>query len=283
MYSASLSRQWTLACQDAELTPNTDVKLYVLGGKPQKNAELAIHLHPGSRAVSEPRFPLSQAQVADANRPEIVGLHRIAAFVEYPPAVLLGLLRHELQHARQWRFDQTAYTAGEPVADMLSRVRAYTGAGASSVYNLLPLERDANFAAFSLVRQHFGAVSQVELVNEHGQLLDFDRSWALTESLSSHTIEAAALHPNEFEEACRESRDDLASTLRALHPNGPAVWQQLRSDDELSERRAAFPSAVPSATEIAAAGDRPAVAWRRLHDALLDAMAFARAIIQKMQ
>jgi hypothetical protein len=283
MGGESLSQLWTLARQDAGFDPGTEVRLYPLSGTPPANGRRAMHLEPGSEVVWEPDVTLTRNQIADANRPDVIGLHRIAVFDNQAPPVLLGLLRHELQHARQWQDDRAAYQAGELLVDMLGRVAAYTsaGIGASSLYNVLPLERDANAAASTLLREHFGEVSDRKLVAEHGQILDFDPSWALTEPLGTHTMEAAALHPDEFEDACRHGGRDLDATLSALHPDGPVLWKGLKANDVLNAKRAAFPAQVPDPAEIAAAGEKPGAAWRPLHNAFLEAMAVARALIQQ--
>ena len=51
---------------------------------------------PGSEAVSEPEWPLSEIRVRDANNASNRSLIR-----EVPPRPRLGLLRHGLEHARQ--------------------------------------------------------------------------------------------------------------------------------------------------------------------------------------
>jgi hypothetical protein len=116
---AALGRCWERACDDAGLTSPAEARLYYLPG----GADLfqaALHLHPGTFAAHEDRFPFTRGQLQDANQIEHPGLHRIAVRDTPDEPTAVALLRHELEHARQHRASLPVYNFMAVAEDALS-------------------------------------------------------------------------------------------------------------------------------------------------------------------
>jgi hypothetical protein len=99
----------------------------------------------------------SAASIGEANLMTHLSQHRIGIRSEFGAtdpeacAVVLGLARHELQHARQYGGpNRKELHALDKIADSIAR--ANDGAHSTSFYRLKPTELDANAAAASLVR-----------------------------------------------------------------------------------------------------------------------------------
>ena len=106
--TAALGRSWESACDDAGIATPTEARLYYLPGDADA-FQGAFHLHPGSLAVYEDRFPFTRGQLEHANDPAHRDLHRIVIRDMPDELTAVALLRHELEHARQYRASPALY------------------------------------------------------------------------------------------------------------------------------------------------------------------------------
>src|SRR4051794_39709956 len=96
-----LETEWTAALDDAAM-PRERVRLYVCdGGAAGDGATAAVWHRPGAELVQDHQFPYSH-HLADANAREHRDLHRVVIWRDHEAPMLGAVMRHELEHARQW-------------------------------------------------------------------------------------------------------------------------------------------------------------------------------------
>lgn len=90
---------------------------------------------------------------------------RVAIWIDQPSEIIAGLLRHELEHTLQFDADPDhelddlyyeALVALNQAATDVPRNEAGEVIGGGELYNQIPMEADANAAAASFARSHFG-------------------------------------------------------------------------------------------------------------------------------
>jgi hypothetical protein len=93
------------------------------------------------------------ASFSDAlGREDLLGAHRVDIFEHASHHVQLGVMRHELEHARQFDHDERRLLYRLHPLIRLSMTGLYRGEGSAGVYQEIPHERDANLAATSFVQ-----------------------------------------------------------------------------------------------------------------------------------
>ncbi len=258
-----MNELWELACRDAGFVPGQDVVLQALPGRPPGGEQQAwaVWLMPDVQAHSNPSFPLTGAQIAALNAPDARDKVRVLAFTDAQPEVLLGYLRHELEHARQLKINP-ADAAFSPIV-MLAITKQFGDLdGTGSIYNLLPREVDANAAAAALIRAHFGPQPSAHYRGLHAALFRptdppedpttlFFRTFCLGYLLKDG-LRAA------FDEFGLHTQEEF---FTAQSPAFPEAWKQLEADAKLQRLVERAYKKVPSKGAIRTAGDRPGDAW----------------------
>jgi hypothetical protein len=169
-HSETLDDEWAAALAHAGFASERAV-LFVVDGERPDNDEYASHAAPGQWVQSSSEL-WGYEERELANRPASRDLHRIAIWkpcdeTQREIALFGTLLRHELEHARQWE------TCGRVVSSLdliIALVHAAKYAGSKipgSAYNAKPNEQDANASA---------------------RLYLLDRHPAVAESVFSHPI-----------------------------------------------------------------------------------------------
>jgi hypothetical protein len=279
---AEIERRWLEACANADVEAGVEAHLEVIPGSPANSANFAVHYHPGhvinTTGFPDKLFPLTEEQRATFNSAGVRDTHRIAVFTHVDPRVLSALLRHELQHVRQFRSHRQAYCHTDLANGVLGNVYGSRN-GSGALLNAAPLEQEANLAASRYLRSLDGEPTADELAGLHATVLgQVDLPWG-EDDLPAETLAFLALHPDELETVLPPGQD-AATFIARLHPDTARLWQRLRDDPELQERRASFHDLVPSDEAIAAAGDRPGDAWLPLLQALIAARDRARTVIR---
>jgi hypothetical protein len=149
---AAIRPEWEAARADAGFA-EADVRLYPFPGAQSADGSHAYYFVPGQDLVQSEKFPDELGgQLQDAN--EHRDSHRIAIWVEAPTVALGAKLRHELEHARQFAaHGKPLFNLNDLVlATLAERVGGLPGGGV--LYNLNPMEVDANAASarFAWVR-----------------------------------------------------------------------------------------------------------------------------------
>jgi hypothetical protein len=264
---AELDALWNEALADAGFTRG-EVEFLLFDGHPTAPAlQWGLHLGPGDTTHDlEHCFTEKQRDAVDKLN---LYKHRVVIWVgdpRLPPKLIQALMRHEMRHAEQFAADETVYRIGIMTLVSLARVYAGTGAGATSIHRFAPQETDANAAATQLVAPAGDAGEARD--GEHRSLVTATDPVRPLGELGLRTLAFAALHPEAFVAEAQYRRIAVQWALGQLDPDGPALFQLLRDDAELTGLRAAIVAAIPTAAAIAAAGDQPARAWTALHEQL---------------
>lgn len=175
---------WRLALSDAAIAADRTV-LFVLPGQSPKGDEASSWV-PGT-AIDAPEEVAGFGKLIHvANAPDVLGLHRIAIWPSTgPQEVSAALLRHELEHSRQFDRHGTAVRdlfleALELLADIAQGVD-----GAGVLYQHIPMERDADAAASRFVRTLYGDEAVDAKEKGHWSLLARDGHAPDTETIRS--------------------------------------------------------------------------------------------------
>jgi hypothetical protein len=265
--SPAVSSAWAIACADAGFVLGETAWLFEMAGQPP-TSQHAVHFEPGSAVVIDIHCRFTDEQLVLLNtRPTRYG-DRVAVYPEAfrDPRELAAVLRHELEHAVQFRLQPEAYQASDLLERMLSEARVYVGRGGNSLINALPIESDANAAAANLVCSEYGGIPEELAWGDHGSALRSPGP-ANPATLRGRTIAWAAMHIDAFHRVCDEDRTSAASVAEALLPSGAARLETLAVDHLIRAAALDAIQAVPSADAISRARV-PAAAWSEVICAL---------------
>lgn len=125
---------------------------YRFDGSAPSGVNQASTFMPGDHiSANDPGFPLTGSELVQANS-EYRDSYRIGVFTEYVWNEVRGRIRHEFEHLRQHLHH------GRPLFDfnrflLNALTEAYEVEGGGIIYNLIPLEFDANCAPSVLLRR----------------------------------------------------------------------------------------------------------------------------------
>jgi hypothetical protein len=152
-----IDTEYQAALADAAIEP-ARARLYLAKAMGKRHVGAVWH-PPGDELVVSEQFP-DASQRADANDPKHRDLHRIVAPDEPTDAVTFAaLVRHELEHARQYdALGQAIFDLQQLLEGGVLPYRAVLLEGcAGSLINGVPTEIDANAAASVYVSARFTA------------------------------------------------------------------------------------------------------------------------------
>jgi hypothetical protein len=254
----STQEAWAFACRYAK--PPAEPVLLAFRAPPPPDAGWAHHFPPGTRATLSSPFTYDEVQTIDDAA--TLTRHRIVVYEHGDARVRFVMMRHELEHVRQAHEAYPVYEGAEIVRESVRRVGTFIGDGASSIYNAIPLEREANRASARLIAR-FEDVGDDVRFGEHGVLFR-EPPPEPRGSLGQRLLAFAAVHPHAFEaEVASRPSNAITEVQTWLDVIGPRVWPRLREDVELATLRDQIQAAIPSAAAIAAARI-PALAWSDL-------------------
>ena len=272
----SIDKIWRLACDDAGFAED-EVRVYVLPGTPQ-GGPWAMYFKPGDWLVFDENFPFSPNQLDDANG-WARGKHRVAAYAGVHEAELAGLMRHELEHAiQQRRYGGASWRIYERTLGAL--LRKYGRArGSGTVYNSVPVERDANAAAAAHVIPTYGPVSPQILNGEHSVLFRFAEGPLPLDSLGFRSLAFAAVHADAFQAELADHSETVEEIFEGLVDNASRCWERAANDSVVQTLANQSLGAIPTEDLIARAGATPADAWHEARDGLLSAYERACSVV----
>jgi hypothetical protein len=251
---------WKIAREDAELS--VDPLLLAFAGTPPPDADWARHFPPQSTAGMASPYSYDEWQAIDD--PATLHRHRVALYIHRDERVVLAMMRHELEHVCQAEASRALYETAEIVHASLGPVYGPVGlAGSRSVYNVVPIEREANRASARLVRKRFGRPEHALRYGEHGVLFR-EPPKEPRAPLGRRLLAFASLHPLAFEQTVAARGHNVDPALNTLDAGGSRLWPRLVSDQRMVEARRRMQAAIPTAAAVAAAGARPAAAWDAL-------------------
>ena len=173
-----ITRIQEIAIEDAAVSglDTTRTFIFIVPGQSPPNQRLATFFRPGRQVFAASDFPAAQNQVAEANSADAKAGFRIGIFYDYPDLALIGLLRHELEHALQWQCH------GEQMFelfDLYERVLIHNFGGqpgSALHYNKIPMEYDAN-AAGSLLVKKIGSPDEIEALQNDSRFSQLGREY----------------------------------------------------------------------------------------------------------
>ncbi len=201
--AVNVDQLWGLARGDVALPSDLDVRLMTFSGRPDPGMPWGSSVEPGCDAWTilgmQYHFTAAEQRQAASERE----LHQVLVHLGAPAPVVLGLMRHELEHVRQ--FEQSLYVtrANTALCEEFARITADVPGAFRGLYPLLPAEQDASAAAARLVHQRFDPLALLTVGAEHQSLLFTARSSGVPEGLPARLIGLAAIYPTLFGEAVR--------------------------------------------------------------------------------
>jgi hypothetical protein len=154
---------WLAALADAEMEPN-DALLYVLDGEQGSNGYGARYLHRDLHIYPEGEAEEIHPLLDEMNDETCIDGYRVVVFRDRTLEGMAALIRHELEHARQRDAHGQRLMELYNVAENVIAERVGGLAGGGFLYQVIPIEMDANAAAAVLARECFGAERIDELL-----------------------------------------------------------------------------------------------------------------------
>lgn len=243
--SDRVSQLWDAALADVAL--DVPVKLMIFeAARRQHDAPWACHVEPNCNAWEAQGHLFSFLPEHQEQALRDVAFHQVLVHDGVADEVLLGLMRHELEHARQLRQSLWIARANSGLNRAAERVFEELPQAFRGLYPWLPGERDASAAATRLVVSVFG----VDIVaryarTPHGSLLGTQSRSGPYETLPQRLIGTAALWPEEFDDALNDlfgfstepqrAAAELADAL--LGANGRIIYGACMLDSQVGEAR----------------------------------------------
>jgi hypothetical protein len=166
-----IAARWQLALGDAGLRDGDDAILHVFEGVNEPGLPGAMAVEPGSCAceaeVAGFKFPfrVEEMERSLASR----DVYEILIYSGFPPRAQLAVLRHELEHVRQ--FGLSLYLLRASTAILEGLLANVPNALARSLYIALPTERAADAAGRRLSRAALGPATEADRGRGHDVLL----------------------------------------------------------------------------------------------------------------
>jgi hypothetical protein len=231
MSEAEIQAECDSALADARVAPER-VRFYLLAELQTEGGHIgAAWFRPYMEiAPNDPGFPDDDAQRDKANSDDNRALHPIS--VPAAPsdrATFAGLVRHELEHARQ-------YEAGAGIGDLhdfieysvLPEVARGLDGCAGALINSIPDEIDCNAAASVYVTSRFSA-AEVQAIR------DGPRRYLMCSlippgspnTLPARMVAFAFVYREAVERYAERRNFSAAAILGAVHGKAPALWTRL--------------------------------------------------------
>jgi len=226
-------------------------------------------------------FPLSTAQLHEANVKHR-DRHRIVVFTGASEYEVAALMRHELEHVRQQirlgDSSETLLLVQERTTDVLSDVYG-ARLGSARLYNLIPMEWDANAAGAAFVASTYGDVAKAVSSGEHAQLFRKTARPGSLEDLGLRSLAFAGTHAPVFRSWDARNGQTVEGLFESWVDDVERSWTVLEGSAEVRGLARASVDASPSDDEIARAV-RPPEAWARSYNLLEQAHERALALIR---
>lgn len=195
----------------------------------------AAWFRPGMQLEPDPRmFPGTDDQLAEANRPENCHLHRVAVPSDpQDPVLFAGLLRHELEHARQWDCAPEVFDLQDFLEnDVLVEIAGGLDGCGGWLINTIPSEIDCNAAASVYLATRFGS-DEVQAVRNgpHKYLVCSLLPPPSPETLPARMVAFAYVHLSGVEQHAARRGFPSSSILRSIDAAAADLWTRLESRD----------------------------------------------------
>ena len=234
---------WTQALGDSGLT-EADAKLFFFDRSPHAHPASAEVFAPGQR-VSPTWPPLSDAdrrEASAASNSFTITVDRDAR----DPVLVWALVRHELEHCRQFKhYGRALSQLGQVLDETIIRVYG-SQPGVYTLYNLIPTESDANRAASAFARRAFGSAACEALSGSDWAILIEDAPPPDLSTVGFRQGCFAALNAEHLRSSPHIGPLGIDPLLRAIAPELVPEWPRVASDHRVralvDEARRVVPS-----------------------------------------
>lgn len=191
----------------------------------------AAWYRPGMRIPDDSRNFRDDNQRAQANDDDVRGMHRIIVPARPTSAVIFAaLLRHELEHARQFDHLRGRITDLHDFLehDVLPEVAGGLDGCGGALINAIPTEVDCNAAASVYISERFSA-SEVQAVRDNRNRRQLACSLLpppAMDTLPTRMIAFAYIYRTAVEAHAQRRGFDVRSILR-LYDGADDIWQSL--------------------------------------------------------
>jgi hypothetical protein len=173
-----VAEEWKAAFIDAGFDEGA-VAIWALDQAPPEGKSSAVAQWFMPHLSLDPPHGLSEKELEEAESKESAYKHRVIVYLRYPSfhelspsaarAFLGAAFRHELEHAKQHeRWGNELFFMDSGLIDPALWARAGQLPGGAEIYNLKPMELDANAASARYLREHHPDTVTEILQSEHG-------------------------------------------------------------------------------------------------------------------
>jgi hypothetical protein len=147
---------WLAALADVEIDAN-EALLYLIDGEKGSNGYSGRYLYRHREIHRDEEADEIHPLLDEMNSDDCIDAHRIVVFKDRTLEGLTAGIRHELEHARQYGSFGQPLMEFYGLAEHVIAERVGGLCGGAFLYQVIPVEFDANAAAAAFVRRHFGA------------------------------------------------------------------------------------------------------------------------------
>jgi hypothetical protein len=234
---------WQRALDDSNLT-EANARLYFFDASAPPTTASGDTFAPG-QSLSRGWPPISDADRQSANAAR--GAFRIVVDTrEKDPILLWALVRHELEHCRQYqRYGTSLSQLGHAIDETLERLHGRVP-GVYTLYNVMPSESDANAAASGFARRTFGSDACDRLLSDDWAVLIQQQSPAAIDDVGLRQVCFAAVHAQALKQSARLGPAGIKPLLDALAPDIAERWIDIARDTRLQALARAALDSSPS-------------------------------------
>ncbi len=184
---------WLAAVTDAGVDSDHAI-VFTLPGTAATVERVGAMTWPRPFRIDPGGSPELDALLPVMNGPECIRSARVALWTGRANEGITGLMRHELEHARQYDVHRQLHGLYEVAQDVVATVPR-----GGWLYQAIPVEFEANAAAARFVRGHFGGQRIDELIDAKDDDIALFRSPVVPspiESLPERMVTFLAAYPN---------------------------------------------------------------------------------------
>jgi hypothetical protein len=228
---------WIAAVADADLDLNACL-LYVVDGAKSETGYSGWHFAAGVHIYENEDLGGTLVQLLpELNSDECIDAIRVVIWRERTIEGVAGLVRHELEHARQEEAHGERLEGLYHLAVEVLGVRVDGLPGGGLLYTIIPNEFDANAAAAVFVRDRYGADRVFDLLdafNEDSALFRSHVGPAPIDSLPERLLAFFISQRDLCEEHARRRGSRFDQLLDRFWGGSGAAWRQLVDEGHLT-------------------------------------------------
>ena len=232
--------EWHAALVDAGLDDG-DVHLVVCSGAALAGPPKGASYNRGDALTGAPDadgIVVTTEKLAEANAPENLSRYRVAVLEDIDPddpvevAFLAAVMRHELEHCRQWEAGSQASELYGLVDKVTRLVCGDDEERCSELINIQPIEGDANAASSAYLRRRYpDAIPALAAGDDHFLADRVDPPGQPRE-----LVERTVVFLHQFADVCnnpegRPVTTTFADILDRWLPGSGDIWRQLDAGD----------------------------------------------------